>query len=585
MAHAAPVSSWFDPSTTDPQAIPPEDSQEMLRQWHGFMTARLVLGLVLVTLQTALYVTGTSHSKTQIGISAAYLAGTLASKLLIRPRPLGQSFNRVWGALVGLDLLTFSVLQMLQTGAGSSINYTPLFALPILVASVLGSLRLALGTAAGITVLMLVEASVSYLKGPTDVTPYFAQSALSGVGYFAIAWLSNQLSTRLANEAQRARQSQLAASIQRQVNELVIESLPDGVLVVDEKGCVRAANPAARQLLGSQRNLGTPIFDLKDEAGWRPLLNLTRLSVGTGLSHEEDVTIRHGTDGPRRLHARTRLAAPNGHAGESLCVLFLQDQRELEARVRTERMAGMGRLSTAVAHEIRNPLSAITQANALLDEDLSDPKQKKLTEMVSQNAKRLEKIVNDILNVSRVQPYDQTHLIPPIALDAAIHRICGDWATQTASLQRLTVHAGDQTIGVRFDTEHLRRVLVNLLDNARRHTDERADVIQVYISANDAQHATVSVWSDAPPMDQSVERHLFEPFFSSDSRSSGLGLYICRELCERHDASLVYQRTVRAARGQPCEGNEFVITLRRVDATDNTSSADQSTTPWQPTLY
>ena len=77
MAHAAPVPSWFDSSTTDPQAVRSEDSQEMLRQWHGFMTARLLLGLVLVTLQTALYFTGTSHSKTQIGISAAYLFGTL----------------------------------------------------------------------------------------------------------------------------------------------------------------------------------------------------------------------------------------------------------------------------------------------------------------------------------------------------------------------------------------------------------------------------------------------------------------------------------------------------------------------------
>ena len=585
MAPTAPAPSWFDPSAADVHAIQSEDSQEMLRQWHGFMTARLVLGLVLVVLQTALYITGTSHSKAQIAISAAYLAGTLASQLLIRPRPLGQSFNRVWGALVGLDLLTFSVLQMLQNGVSSTINYTPLFALPVLVASVLGSLRLALGTAAGITVLMLVEALLSYLKGPADATPYFAQSALSGVGYFAIAWLSNQLSTRLASEAQRARQSQLAANIQRQVNELVIESLPDGVLIVDERGCVRAANPAARQLLGSQQALRAAIFDLKDETGWRPLLDLTRLSVGTGRSREEDVTIRHGTDGPRRLHARARLAAPHGTSGESLCVLFLQDQRELEARMRTERLAGMGRLSTAVAHEIRNPLSAITQANALLDEDLTDPKLKRLTAMVSQNAKRLEKIVNDILNISRVQPYDQTYLMPAIPLDPWTYRICSDWAAQTGSQPRLNLHLEEQTVGVRFDTEHLRRVLVNLLDNARRHTDQQPDTIQVYTALSDAQHATIAIWSDSAPMDQSVERHLFEPFFSSDSRSSGLGLYISRELCERHEASLIYQRTERSARGQPCEGNEFVITLRRVDPADNSLPTDNPTTPWQPTLY
>lgn len=585
MGRSEPVQSWFDPSAADASALRTEDSQEMLRQWQGFMTARLVLGVVLVALQTALYVTGTAQSKTQIAISAAYLVGTLASKLLIRPRPLGQSFNRVWGALVGLDLLTFSVLQILQGGSGTSINYTPLFALPILVASVLGSLRLALGTAAGVSVLMLVEALLSYWKGPTDATPYFAQTALSGVGYFAIAWLSNQLSTRLASERQRARQSQLAATIQRQVNELVIESLPDGVLIVDERGCVRAANPAARQLLGSQQALHAVIFDLKDEAGWRPLLNLTRLSVGTGQSHEEDVTIRHGDHGPRRVHVRTRLAAPQGNAGESLCVLFLQDQRELEARLRTERLAGMGRLSTAVAHEIRNPLSAITQANALLDEDLSDPKLKKLTAMVGQNAKRLEKIVNDILNVSRVQPFGEAYLMPAVPLDAAAHRICRDWATQSGSLRRLTIDAGDQTTGVRFDTEHLRRVLVNLLDNARRHTEDQSDAIQVYCGFSDAQQPTISIWSNAAPMEQSVERHLFEPFFSSDSRSSGLGLYICRELCERHEASLMYQRNIRKVGGQPTEGNEFVVTFQKSGTQDNTLSEEITTTPWQPTLY
>jgi two-component system sensor histidine kinase PilS (NtrC family) len=567
------------------QAEQVDDANDIARQWQGFMTARLVLGVVLVALQTALYVTGTAHSDAQIVISAAYVVGTLGSKLLVRPRPLGQSFNRVWGALVGLDILTFSALQMLQASSGTTINYTPLFALPILVASVLGSLRLAVGTAAGITVLILIEALLSYLKGPTDPAPYFAQAALSGVGYFAIAWLSNQLSTRLASEGRRARQSYLVANVQRQVNELVIESLPDGVLVVDERGSVRAANPSARQMLGSQQALRSQVFDLTNEVGWQPLLNLTRLCMGTGRSQEEDLTIRHGTEGPRRVHARARLAAHQGQTGDSLCVLFLQDQRELEARMRTERMAGMGRLSTAVAHEIRNPLSAIAQANALLEEDISDPKLRQLTGMVAQNAKRLEKIVNEILNISRVQPYDPSYLVPAVPLDMSAHRICNDWSTQTGSQQRLTLHPCDEAIGVRFDTEHLRRVLVNLLDNARRYTEDQPDSIQIFPEISDAQHATLSIWSDSAPLDQSVERHLFEPFFSSDSRSSGLGLYICRELCERHDASLIYQRAVRNARGQPTEGNEFVVTFRREESLDNPPSADLISTPWQTTLY
>lgn len=587
MSGSTTAHPWLKPGTTEPVETATDTSHEIARQWQGFMTARLILGVVLVALQTLMLAMGTSHSTTLITISGAYLVGTLTSKIFIKPRPLGQSFNRLWGALVGIDLLTFSALQLLQAGpsGSASINYTPLYALPVLLASVLGSMRLALGTAAGITVLMLGISIWTTLQSTTDSTPYLIQPALSGVGYFAIAWLSNQLAGRLATEGQRARQNQLAANIQRQVNELVIESLPDGVLIVDQRGCVRAANPAARHLLGSHQALHATVFDLNDEAGWLPLLTLTRLSVATGHNHEEAVTIRHGNQGPRRVHARTRLAAPQGVTGESLCVLFLQDQRELEARMRTEKLAGMGRLSTAVAHEIRNPLAAITQANALLDEDVSDPKLKKLTSMVSQNAKRLEKIVNDILNVSRVQPYDQTHLMPAVPLDATVHRICSDWASQSASQKRLTILGSDPATGVRFDTEHLRRVLVNLLDNARRHTSDTDDAIQVIACASDAQHATISIWSDAPPMDQSVERHLFEPFFSSDSRSSGLGLFICRELCERHDASLVYQRTARNARGVRTEGNEFVITLLRADAADNAAHTETSSTPWQSTLY
>ena len=207
--------------------------------------------------------------------------------------------------------------------------------------------------------------------------------------------------------------------------------------------------------------------------------------------------------------------------------------------------------------------------------------------MVSQNAKRLEKIVNDILNVSRVQPYDETHLVPALPLAATVHRICSDWATQSSSQRRLSIHPGEGGLCVRFDSEHLRRVLVNLLDNARRYTEDHADTIQVIAEGALVQGTSISVWSAAPPLEQSVERHLFEPFFSSDSRSSGLGLYICRELCERHGASLSYQRSVRTVRGQPLEGNAFVIVLQIAEAPDlgTSTESEYPPTPWQPNLY
>lgn len=560
MAPANPVQSWLGASAMQSFAEPAEDSQEMVRLWQGFMTARLTLGVVLVLLQVTLYTISLSSSTALIAISVAYFASTLINRLYAHARPLGNRFSVTWFQWVGVDILVFLLLQSLQ---GSSLNYTALCGLPILFTAVLGTIKLALGTAAGVTVLLMGDNLWAYLESPANAAPHLAQSALSGVGFFAIALLASQVATRLASEGQRARSNQLAARIQRQVNELVIESLPDGVLIVDDKGCVRAANPAARMLLGSERARTVSNFFLSEETGWASLLDLTHSSVVSGQGREEDVSIRHAGHGPRRVRARTRLASPQGHEGESLCVLFLQDQREIEARLRTEKLASMGRMSTAVAHEIRNPLAAITQANALLDEDLSDPRLKRLTLMVSQNAHRLDRIVEDILKVSRVHPDEPQARLASVELRDAVTQICSDWCAHIPNPKQLALDLPLKPALVRFEIDHLHRVLVNLLDNALRYASNTPRAIQLSGTADDNPLVTLSVWSHGAPMDQGVERHLFEPFFSSESRSTGLGLYICRELCERHGASITFQRSTRAMGSEPVEGNEFVIAFLR----------------------
>ncbi len=112
---------------------------------------------------------------------------------------------------------------------------------------------------------------------------------------------------------------------------------------------------------------------------------------------------------------------------------------------------------------------------------------------------------------------------------------------------------------MRFDIEHLRRILVNLLDNAARYAGDRDGSIQVTTRRNAAGRASLQVWSDGAPLEPAVQRHLFEPFFSSESRSSGLGLFLCRELCERHGATIGYERRALSAAGP--EGNEFFVSF------------------------
>ncbi|NDP40540.1 MAG: PAS domain-containing protein [Rhodoferax sp.] len=551
--------SWFGPSLLEPGLDKVDKPEEFERLWRGFMTARVTLGLVLMLLQGTILVLGASKDSALLLICIGYFAAALAMRLLTRPRQLGRTLDLQWIGTVGIDLLAFTALQWVQ---GNSINYTPLFALPILMAAILGSLLVAMGTAAGVTLLLFGYATWMSIQAPGDMAAHFLQAALTGAGCFVISLLASQIATRLVKVELRAQRSQLAARVQKRVNELVIESLTEGILVVDQRGIVRAANPAARQLMGFGRRPGERSFALSALVEWQGLVDLTQRSFAGHPTQQADVTIHPAGQGPRHIEVRTQLTASQAGDDEQLCVMFLQDQREMQARIRTEKLASMGRMSTAVAHEIRNPLAAIAQANALLDEELLDPKHKQLTRMVQQNAKRLDKIVEDILNVSRVQRSDNINSAPVLDLNELVERICQDWKGQTASEHRLSVQLHPHSVEVTFESEHLRRILVNLLDNARRYASQQLDAIQVSVRPTTIEQCVLSVWSDGQPMDQSVERHLFEPFFSSESRSSGLGLYICRELCEGRGATIGYDRTPRTMAGKPVEGNEFLVTLR-----------------------
>lgn len=544
----------------------PDGPTEFERLWRGFMTARATLGLMLLLLQIALWALAPDSNPLLIFVCGGYFAATLGVRMFALPRRLGRSFDPPWALTIGVDVVAFAVLQFLQ---GATINYAPLLALPALLAAVLGSLFLAMGTAAAVTLLLLTHSIWLAIYVPGNAAAHFAQSALTGAGCFAIALLAHQISTRLAREEQRSLRSQLAAKTQQQVNQLVIESLADGILVVDAVGEVRAANPVAREFLGSMPLQEEGGFNLNRELAWAGLADVARLSFSNRTPPPADVIIRHTGMGHRRLHVRASLTAPQGPNGESLCVMFLQDQRESEARMRTEKLASMGRMSAAVAHEIRNPLAAITQANALLDEDMADPRHRQLTQMVAQNAKRLGRIVDEVLNISRVQNRENTAASTSLLLSEAVARICRDWAQHTNSHHLLRVALLTPDIQVGFEAEHLRRVLINLLDNARRFASEQVDSIQVETSLSSEGLGILGIWSDGQPLEQSVERHLFEPFFSSDSRSSGLGLYICRELCDGQGAALAYQRSLRQMVGQDVQGNEFAIMFRAALATDH----------------
>ncbi len=543
------------------------------RLYRSFLAARAALGLALVATQLITAWLGASTSLGPSLLCAAYAMQALGLWLTPRlqrgvsPKALSRISSPHWWLSIGLDLMLFGLLHVLDREAG--VNYGALFVLPVLMAGVLSPRLLALATAAMAALLMLGVAAWAMLEGH-DVGLRLTQAGLVGSGFFVISLLASELAGRLAREEEAARGSMELARQQAQLNRLVIDEMQEGVLVVDRRGHVRAANPAARQLLADQLPVRAAPFQLRGVMAWLPVVQAVEQGFATAAWPESghDLVLQFDSGLQRSLRVRMRFTRKQeADAGEDLCVLFLEDSRLLLARSQQEKLAAMGRVSAGIAHEIRNPLAAIDQANALLSEDVMEPRAQQLTRMVASNVQRLKRIVDDVLEVA------PGVLTPPVPVDATqlVSETCLDWA-RTNQLapgpsDPLSCILPLQPLMVSFDPEHLRRVLVNLLDNALRHAEPGPASVQVLLEAEPADAVAprwvqLTVFNAGPPIPPEVERHLFEPFFSTRSRGSGLGLYICRELCTRYGAEISYRRSPHAAR----PGNEFSLKLRPVSS-------------------
>jgi two-component system sensor histidine kinase PilS (NtrC family) len=547
------------------------------RVFRTFVAARAVLGVALFVGLVLGQVFGVRPPTLPLVLAVAYMllaAGTWwwSRSHVLPASPPGASrlTRRAWLLTIGVDLAAFSTLHLLEPV--SNLNYVALLLLPLLMAGVLTPRLAALGTAAGVALLLLGAAGRAVVDG-ADAAAVMTPAGLAGIGFFAVTLLAGELAGRLAREELTARGSLELARQQARLNRLVIDEMGEGVLVIDRRGRVRTANPAARQLLAANGLAPPAPFGLDAVPAWRALAQAVDEAFHDAAWPEggRDVRLEFAPGVGRTLRLRVRftrrgrtddasVGAANGH--EELAVLFLEDLRTALARTRQEKLAAMGRVSAAIAHEIRNPLAAIAQANALLREDGLPPGQQQLASIVADNVERLKRIVDDVLEAT-------PGATPPArALDAAalVDAVVREWA-QTASLalgdgSRLTLAGLDAPAPVVFEPEALRRVLVNLLDNAARHASPQPGAIALRLGPAAGRAVQLVVASDGAPIAADVEPHLFEPFFSTRSRGSGLGLYICRELCERYGAKIDYRQPPPGTRHR----NQFVVTMRAAPA-------------------
>ncbi|HEY4081340.1 MAG TPA: ATP-binding protein [Burkholderiaceae bacterium] len=588
--------SWFGPglqpeppipldeliSGMDDEAVADLDDQRgtgFMRMYRAFLGARAALGLVLVA---ALLVAGmlgspnSGHWPTLLCV--AYAIQAAAWWLLPQLQrgatlsSMARPSSRHWLGSIGTDLLVFGILHVQEGGSG--VSYSALFVLPVLMAGVMTPRLLALATAAVAALLVLgVAGWTAWLN--SDAGLRMTQAGLVGSGFFVVTLVASELAGGLAREERAARGSLELARQQAALNRLVIDEMQEGVLVVDRGGRVRAANPAARMLLADPAARAVQMvraapFPLRGVPSWQALVAAVEQAFAEGRWPEagRDVPLQFAGGAQRSLRLRMRFTRQREkQASEDLCVLFIEDNRQLQARSQQEKLAAMGRMSAGIAHEIRNPLTAISQANALLAEDSVDPRSQQLTRMVASNVLRLKRIVDDVMEVAP----GTAQAVVPLNASALVAEYCLDWARTNNLPYTEPGDPGDTLecqvpvlpLVVGFDPEHLRRVLINLLDNALRHAESGPRSVQVRLEKRDAEWALLRVFSAGAPIAAEVERHLFEPFFSTRSRGTGLGLYICRELCERYGGRITYQRCDEPGRA----GNEFILRLRRATST------------------
>jgi len=532
-----------------------------------YLVVRAALGFALVLAQTLIAWLLHREPSWPLVVGVAY-----ALQALLWWAWVGRFDNRDsrlgslhWWGTIGVDLLAFGCLHSLESVG--TLNYGALLVLPVLMAGVLGERGPAWATASVVALLLVATAFERTLNGG-DAAGLLSQAGVAGLGMFVIALVAGQMGSRIASGERAARGNLALARQQVELNRLVLDEMSDGVLVVDEYGLVRAANPAARRLLDPEDLCPQPPFLLSERVGWRPLQDAVQQAYrtehwpGTGL----DLTLASATGGlPQQIRVRAKFTKGVLQAGdrsaearqEMLAVLFAEDLRRVLARQKEERLVAMGRISAGIAHEIRNPLAAVSQANALLQEDALRPDQQRLVRIVADNVERLKRIVNDVLEAA---PGGQ---MPMQWLDATaeVSAIVAEWA-QTERIQpgadcRLALELPAHPLYVAFDAEHLRRVLANLLENGLRHSSAQPGAVRVTLEPFGGTWARLTVASDGEAIAPEVEQYLFEPFHSTRSRGTGLGLYICRELCERHQARIEFL----PAPGQR-HVNVFVVTMQ-----------------------
>jgi two-component system sensor histidine kinase PilS (NtrC family) len=498
--------------------FPPVDFWRSLRYFNLY---RLVLASLFV------FLAGTFGSSLSLGArnwtlffaaSLIYAVAVILSFIPLRLR--WPRFTWQLAGQAGSDIAVLSVLSYASGGIQSSIGLLLLISLA--AAGMISRGKITLFFAALASIAALLEHSYAVLYADAVVAQY-VQVGLLCVSYFAVAWLAHTLAKYAVDSQELAQRRGHDLASLSEANRLVMRDMQDGVLVVDEQGVIMQMNPGAARLLRHSALSGSSLAE-----NFPLLFGQYALWKRTGTVSRDTLQLDVG------VQARLRFVAVERDAVHG-AVIFLEDMQRVRAEAQQIKLAALGRLTASIAHEIRNPLSAISYATELMQEEQGDAKQQRLLQIVLDNTQRINRIVQDVMQLNRRDRAQPERFELGSMLGTFIEEFNLAERLEPGVMMLTVV----RDVEVLFDRGHLRQVLWNLCRNALCYSRKQPGSLMLVISAVD-DRVILDVQDDGPGVSAEHRGSLFEPFFTTSTEGTGLGLYIAKELCEANDAQLEY---------------------------------------------
>ncbi len=516
-------------------------SQQNLALFRVYIGYRSLLSVVLLIMLVS------PNTRQLVGVLNPGLYTTVALAYLATSVPLVGSLSSRFKDSQNLmllvflvDILAISLLSDFSGGMGSGLPV--LLVITVAASAVLINNRTLATAIAALSVLtILLDTGWLILRGVLDTSSLFPAGIL-GLLVFGVSLMVQPIAHRLgrAEELARNRASDLY-TLQR-LNEQIVQHMQTGILLVDNNGNVRVMNKAASGLLAPERPVtveqGRQLADYCDElaqqfAEWR----------ATGVHRAKPFTV---VEGAPRVIANFRDLISNAK-GEAL--VFVEDYSPVTQYAQSLKLSSLGRLTASIAHEIRNPLGAISHAAQLLREskDLV-PADQRMAEIIQSHSERVNQIVESVMQISRREPPKPEFL----ALAPWIKDFVSEYLNDLHRPAEITITCDYQELVVEFDPENLQRVLTNLLDNALRHSSLKSgqETAKIEVDLELSTHQChIDIIDQGTGVHETEVPKLFEPFYTTMEEGSGMGLYLCKELCEINNADLTYRTT---AAGESC---------------------------------